>query len=59
MKNLTAEQVLRKTFEHLDQVLRDRKASGQVQESVYSCKKSAAAKRKVRSVADGPDDEGL
>jgi len=59
MKNLTADQVLRKTFEHLDQVLRDRKTSDQVQESVCSCKKSAAGKRKIRSVAEGPDDDGL
>ncbi len=59
MKNLTADQVLRKTFEHLDQVLRDRKASDQVQESVCSCKKSTADRRKTRSGADVPDAEGL
>ena len=59
MKNLTADQVLRKTFEHLDQVVRDRKASDQLQESVCSCKKSATNKRKVRTVAEGLDGEGF
>jgi len=47
MKNLTADQILRKTFEHLDQVLTEKKESKELRTTIDSRKQGKERKRKA------------
>ena len=49
MKNLTADQVLKRTFEHLDQVLQEKKEGKGLREKAGSLKKGGKSKRKVET----------
>jgi len=57
MKNLTADQLLRKTFEHLDQVLNEKKEPEEMQTTLEPCKQNKKKKRKVEA-AEGHSKSG-
>lgn len=52
MKNLTADQILKKTFEHLDQVLKEKEESEELLAKINYCKQSQERKRKVEIAAN-------
>ena len=49
MKNLTADQVLKRTFEHLDQILQEKREGKGLREKAGSLQKGRKSKRKSKT----------